>query len=257
MDKRIAIAAIVSAIGGGAIGSAVTYFTVKKIYTERAQRDIDDVKQAYKDKYDGKRVVNIFNNGATAPDEELSEPTILRSQTPDEKKRAEEFVEALGYKSAGVAEPNEDDEERERIISIYERHETPPTGVTEVTDIRMRDYDLMDRVNRKLPFIISAEDFYNTQTEWDKLSFTYYEDDDVLAGDDERAIDNVEYLIGDDHLSLFGVMSDDPSIVFVRNVNISADIEITRNSGSYTEVVHGIPKGSDKVGTRAFRGDDD
>ena len=71
MDKRIVVASLASAIVGGLVGGAVTYLTVKKTFAERAQRDIDDVKKEYHDRFDGKRVVNVYGD--------VVDPKLLRS----------------------------------------------------------------------------------------------------------------------------------------------------------------------------------
>lgn len=255
MDKRIVITALVSSIGGGVVGGAITYLTLKKTFAERAQRDIEDVKQAYKDKFEGKRVVNDFSVDA---DPEIINPITPKTMTQAEREQAEKFVRDLGYKvpTDMGADPNEEQIQIDQAQSIYDRTETPPEGVVEVTDIRMRDYDIDSLIANKKPHIISEDDFHNTRNEWDKISIMYYEDDDILADENDKPIDDIDYFVGEIHLNLFGVMAKDRNQVYVRNGQISADIEITRNIGSYSESVFGVPSGSEQVGSRRMRDDD-
>lgn len=251
MDKRILITALVSAVGGGLIGGTITYLTVKKTFAERAQKDIDDVKRTYREKFDGKRVVNDYGNmpgPASTDDIDVTRPGANLS--PEDLKAAADFVERLGYASV------EKTEVEDVHVSIYDQIETPPEGVEEV-DPRLRNYDKLELKEKHKPFLISHEEFQNTENEWDKSSIVYYEDDDTLVDEREMPIDDIEYLIGEQHLDFFGVQSGDPNQVFVRNPQISTDFEITRNLGSYTEMVLHIPRGSDKVGTRRMRGNGD
>lgn len=249
MDKRILVTALVSAIGGGVIGGAVTYVSVKKTFAARAQRDIDDVKQSYAEKFDGKRVVNNF--AMTTPvdeDESVKVPTI----TEEEKAAAKEFAEKLLYSSVPKEETLSDEDQ---TLSIYDRVEVPHGEEVESPLLIGYDREALRAAHK--PYLISSEEFYQTETEWEKLSIAYYEDDDVLADEREKVVDDIEYLVGEKHLEFFGLRSGDNNIVFVRNPQISADIEVTRNAGSYTEIVLGVPKDSDRVGVRRMRAGDD
>lgn len=234
MDKRILVTALVSAIGGGVIGGAVTYITVKKSFAERAQRDIEDVKAAYAEMFDGKRVVNDYTEAAAEPISHIPGATLSDEQI----KQAKEFAERLKY---STVPPDEVVSEEEIVVgNIYDRQETPVGR--EVTHPLMVNYDREGLQKARKPYLISSEEFMTTETEWDKLSITYYEDDDVLADENDKPIDNIDYLVGEKHLDYFGIDSGDKNIVFIRNGNISSDIEITRNLGAYTEIVLGVPK---------------
>jgi len=259
MDKRILVASLFSAIGGGLAGGVITYLTVKKTFASRAQRDIDEVKQAYREKFDGKRVVNTYGNmpGPADPsDVETRSPSFNLSK--EELQAARNFVEQLGY---SVDENNiatkVDDSEEERVVNIYDRTEPPPEGVEEIEHPLLIGYD-RDALRRDhKPYLISHEEFSTTENEWDKLSLTYYEDDDVLTDENDMPIDNIEYLIGEKHLDFFGLRSGDPNQVFIRNPQISTDYEVTRNIGSYTEIVLNYTAAPIKPEQRKFRPGDD
>jgi len=139
MDKRIVITALISAIGGGAVGGIVTYLTVKKTFAERAQRDIDDVKKEYSDRFDGMRVVSKYGNmpGPVIP-EEVAVPDLTKMSDED-LKQARDFVSALGYQTAEAAA--ESAEEAERSHSIYDSQEIPPEDVPEVEHRLLVGYD--------------------------------------------------------------------------------------------------------------------
>ena len=259
MDKRVVVASLVSGIVGAVAGGAITYLTVKKTFAERAQRDIDEVKASYAERFDGKKVVNAYGNmpGPADPTEVVRTP--VGNISREEMKQAQDFVKKLGYATAiptgaATTEENEPEVEEERSVSIYDRTPDPDPG-EEVESPLLIGYDRNALKAAHKPYLISHEEFHNTETEWDKMSIMYYEDDDVLTDENDRPVDDIDYLIGEKHLDFFGLRSGgDKNQVFVRNPQISSDFEVTRHAGSYTEHVLGIPKDSDKVGTRRSGG---
>lgn len=265
MDKRVVIAALVSGVVGFAAGGAATYLVTKKTFAERAQRDIDEVKAAYAERFDGKRVVNAYGDMPGPAKNEDVVQTPVGPIAREELRQAKEFVANLGYSRTSV--PKEGDSSdlekveegiEERTVSIYERTEDEDLG-PEVESPLLIGYDREALKKAHKPYLISHEEFHNTETEWDKMSIMYYEEDDVLVDEADRPVDDIDYLIGEKHLDFFGLRSGgDKNQVFVRNPQLSSDFEVTRHAGSYTETVLGIPKDSDKVGIpRMRRGDGD
>lgn len=252
MDKRIVVTALISAIGGGIAGGAITYLTVKKTFAERAQRDIDDVKKTYHDRFEGKRVVNVYG---PMPTDDVENPIPGSTLTPEQLKEAQEFVRDLGYQTGDVKEVVEEVVE-EVTINIYDRQVKNPKG-EELESRLLIGYDRERLKAQHKPYLISVDEFNTTETEWDKISIAYYEEDDTLTDESNMPIAEVEYLIGEQHLEFFGIRSGDKNQVFVRNPQISTDYEVTRNAGSYTEQILGIVKGADKLGVRKMRDGDD
>lgn len=260
MDKRVVIASLVSGITGLVAGGAITYLATKKTFAERAQRDIDEIKASYAERFDGKKVVNAYGDmpGPAQPGDVVRTP--VGNISREEMRQAQEFVQKLGYATAVPAkaegEENEPEVEEERTISIYDRTPDEDPG-EEVESPLLIGYDRNALKAAHKPYLISHEEFHNTETEWDKTSIMYYEEDDVLTDENDRPVDDIDYLIGEKHLDFFGLRSGgDKNQVFVRNPQISTDFEVTRHSSSYTEIVLGIPKDSDKVGTRRMRSGD-
>lgn len=90
------------------------------------------------------------------------------------------------------------------------------------------------------PYLISADEFGEAEFEYDQVSCTYYEGDGVLADSYDHTIDDIDKKVGNDNLLRFGVESGDENIVFVRNVKLSADFEIARSRGKFSEDVLGL-----------------
>ena len=96
-------------------------------------------------------------------------------------------------------------------------------------------------VDTSKPYIITAEE-YEENDRFTKASLTYYLDD-VLVDEDENPIPNQDDLLGPDALTQFGVKSNDPDIIYVRNEKIAGgmDYEVSRIAGNYSEIVLGLP----------------
>ena len=87
--------------------------------------------------------------------------------------------------------------------------------------------------DQKVPYIIDAAAFHNTQQWYEKITLTYFEGNDVLTDDREDPIDNPEELVGVDYKKFFGIDEDEPDIIFVRNDCNGCDYEICRVPASY------------------------
>lgn len=92
------------------------------------------------------------------------------------------------------------------------------------------------------PYIITHEEYFGAERDYEQWSYTYYEIDGVLTDEGDKPIDNADVVVGEQHLVRFGSGSKDPNIIYIRNDKLGADIEISRSKGSYLEEVLGIPK---------------
>jgi hypothetical protein len=122
------------------------------------------------------------------------------------------------------------------------------------------DWDYATEVKNRvphLPYIIHIDEFAQNEDDYEQITYTYYEEDQILADVRDVAVDNLEQVVGFGNIK-FGHGSNDPSLVYVRNDKLHLDIEITRDEGSYGEQVHGIIKHSaDERRRRPIRGFDD
>lgn len=117
--------------------------------------------------------------------------------------------------------------EKARLSDLARKYRPQETDVEGVTD-------------PSKPFIISFEEYLENTAE--KHTLTYYEGDDTLCDQGENVIpdEDIEGLIGPDALIKFGTRSDDPHIVYVRNMKNGVDYEVVRNLGSYKLLVAGM-----------------
>lgn len=88
------------------------------------------------------------------------------------------------------------------------------------------------------PYIITHDEFFEGEKDYQQSTLTYFEEDDVLA--DERDQPVPEDTVGEDHLTRFGFGSKDHNIVYVRNDELQIDFEINRSENSYAKEVLGF-----------------
>lgn len=97
--------------------------------------------------------------------------------------------------------------------------------------------ELASRTKEK-PYVIHENEYRESDTDYLQATLTYYTEDDVLAGDDDRPLPNPDIVIGPDNLK-WGHGSNDPDVVYVRNDEYEHEFEITRSQGSYEVEVLG------------------
>jgi len=104
-------------------------------------------------------------------------------------------------------------------------------------------FDLEEEIKYRTeekPYIITSEEYFAAEKNYDTQSVTYYEVDDTLTDEHDKPLEQTDKLVGDDHLVRFGSGSGDPNIVYVRNDRLGIDYEIIRSKGSYLEEVLGM-----------------
>lgn len=91
----------------------------------------------------------------------------------------------------------------------------------------------------RIPYVIHVEE--RGEADFDQISYTYYEADDVLCEETSgQIVQPRDEIVGDHNLGRFGHGSRDPNVVYLRNDHLGLEIELIRNPGSYTEEVRGI-----------------
>lgn len=114
----------------------------------------------------------------------------------------------------------------------------------EFSDSRVKYLDMVEKYRDRgggiPPMTISREQFENEHFH-EKSYINYYPDDDTFAEDDNE-IEDPNYTFGfSSGKEMFSpertALREDPDICYIRNLGCSTDFEITRMSGSFTEMV--------------------
>lgn len=98
------------------------------------------------------------------------------------------------------------------------------------------------------PYTISEMEFINGGESQEKVTITYYAEDDVLCDTDDTAMDILS-TVGADAVTHF----DELKVAYARNEKLGIDYEIVYDSRSYSMVVHGVPPDDRYDGTRFSR----
>lgn len=217
---------LLSFLGGAAIGALICFAVLKEKYEALANEEIKNMKDYYQkemekidDAYEEEldNLINTMNRDMYEHDKREGTKTYVdyvKKYNPDEIVKDEYYD--MPYPDVIDEDYHEDDE----------LPEDPPEN------------DLQS----EKPFVISREEFDEGYPHFDKITITYYAEDDVLADEQDEIITDIEAVVGYDSLSRFGDMSDDDCVVYVRNGRLGADYEIILVQESYAESVLGIMK---------------
>ena len=213
---------VLAAFGiGSVLGSAVTYVLSKKNFEEELEREIQDVKDNYR----------ILRK------EDYESPTdYLEKNRPDSIKDdilAEVEVNQI------VAYAKASDELKEQIVNYnaFSRDEVPDKELLPEDANELLYQNLLATRTDDAPFLISVNEYFDEMREYQKLSITYFEGDNIVCYEDDSVMLDPEQSFGLINLSRFGVKSDSEHIVYVRNPRISVDYEIVRDDGKYADMV--------------------
>jgi hypothetical protein len=220
-----------STVLSAAAGSAVTYVFTKKQLDKKLDtlisEEVEKTRQHYAKMYKKDEYASLDN---------LAAPI----------QQYEEKLEVTEENMAEVALISEIDYNK---ISRKKAMKTEPSHSEEEWDQEAED------AKRELLHIypISHEEFVNTELE--TQCWSYFEDDDVMVGQEDALIDGYESLVGDDAVLMFGYGSKSNNVVYIRNENIGMDFEIVRHLTGYSASVLGLSHSDDSGKIRKFRGD--
>lgn len=218
-------------IGCFMVGMAAGYVLLEKTmslkYEQIAQEEIDSVKAVY----------STFDEPVEAPpiDEPCDpEPRVGKNNEERVFSSIQEHPNArdafTSYRSSKASSLSgvviQPDDENEELDDGEEETMRTPTFSNEDDDTSIH--------------VISAEEFYESHDEYDKNTLTYYEGDVTLADDQDVPIDDYTGIIGENNLR-FGVLSQDPNIVYIRNPHLHSDYEVLLDQRTYLEIVSGLP----------------
>lgn len=95
------------------------------------------------------------------------------------------------------------------------------------------------------PYVISEDEFMQDEQDYSKITVTYYDKDSSLVDDREQYIPNTDSIVGESNMELFGIGTDSPDIVYVRNDRLESDFEVIRKHANYSIDVLGFEPDED------------
>jgi hypothetical protein len=230
---------VVGVAGGGVLGYIFAQRRLETKYQDLAQEEIEEMREHYHQK--------SVALEAEAGKKDLGEIVKERGYVPEEPEESAEPPMAVTPPTAVVERAEETaDEEAEPEPSEEEVDEAPEPVTRNVFRDRedLPEWDEhKERARRSpmKPYVIHREE-RDTQEAYDGVTYTYYEQDDVVCDERDDVIpeEDRERIFGEANLERFGHGSGDPTVVYIRNDKLEMDIEIVRSPNSYAEEVHGF-----------------
>lgn len=224
---------------GAGFGGAAAYFLTKRAletkYRKIADEEIEEMREHYHAKTvaaeDKGSLEEIVRERGYAAEPEINEQPPMAVTPPT----------TVVERAEVVAEEEEDEvlvePEAPVVVNAFEQYGDDVVKPEEGWDWHK------ERRNRSpnRPYVIHLDEREEYDT-YDGVTYTYYEEDDVLCNERDEVIgkDERDALVGEANLSKFGHGSDDPTVVYVRNDRLEMIMEICQSPNSYAEEVHGF-----------------
>ena len=183
-------------------------------------------------------------------EEEPKTSTKIKEELEKAKDEAESIANNLGYSTENVEKEDkypedfpEDDPDEEFDPLMDEEYEEPRIEASE---------DYAELLEGEDPFVIPEGMFRDAMMEGGTYALLYFEDDDVLTDEDDKPIEEAEYLIGD-ALDHFGDKSNNKDIVYVYNPSNQTGYEIQRIHDSFQHDVLGVEMDEEDKTPRKLR----
>jgi hypothetical protein len=228
------------------IGVASGYFLTKRMldakYNEKMEAEIQRTRDHY---------AKTMTKEYSTPEEAVE--ALLDGFDPDHNKHAFKddegrpgerlTVEKIDYTKFSIKpedleyEPNAIDVVADQMRkAVVEESEDSAENVFE----KYSDEKWMENRDPSKPYIISEEEFLANDPEFDQTQLTYFAGDKQLADDNRQDPIPNHSIVGEDNLEHFGVGSDDPHLLYIRNEKLKADFEISLSQGYYQREVLGL-----------------
>lgn len=246
--------------GGVVLGSGISVLVTKKVldnkYEDRLVNEIADIRESYK-----RAAANTAAKAATPPpgwvaapnvfvkvSEDAEAETLINRDAEELRETIEKVVETvLEYqgveeKSETEEEDDEDEEQRDLEHSAQARVDYGRAAVRNIFAERdkAKEEEKPEEHDPEVPYIITVNEFMQGEQDFEKITVTYYEGDEVLVDERDEVIHDLEGTVSSSCLNFFGQGSNDDSIVYVRNEKLEVDFEVVRHQGRYTVVVLGM-----------------
>ena len=201
MDKIKHLYSALYVLCGAVLGSGVTYIIVRDKFEKIAQEEIDSVKAHY-------------------------------------KKKNAELVEAVTELTPENQDPLFEPESETKVKQIVVENEYVSKSSIDMESLK--EHFPLAKSTREAahrPQVITYEQFAEEKPHFDKVTLTYYMEDDTLTNESEEVIPDPNSCVGTDAL---GDLDEENMSIYVRNNATSTDYEVVASIGAYSEVVLGL-----------------
>lgn len=217
--RKINSAGVGYFVGGVCFGAAIGFFFGYRFNREKIRAEIFKESEEELDK-----IREVYRQKAVAA---------------QEKRSVEEIIEERGYSKNEITS---EDQVRPLPppVPIFSKPESA------VSHEGWNYPEEMQNRSPEHPYVVHQDEFFDPETGYSQVTYTYYALDDVLVGEDERPIPHADLIVGQDNLK-FGHGSDDENVVFIRNDKLELEMQVCRlPNGSYEQDVMGLEHSNDE-----------
>ena len=241
---------------GFATGTAVGYLVCRQYTSKRLYAQLDerlDAEIARIRKYDDSISPEDWLHDKMQPilDEEIKSTAFTIKDIGDEVRpenvHNDDSSDPLeGFPSMGDGDESSDEGNYAGTLSVDD------SSITYVAEHERAAQELLSNIfsnggveentpkrDDSKPYGISIEEYCDPPEGRQQITITYYATDKVLVDDQNGPIPNITATVGPINPMLFGGISQDPHIRYVRNNRMDVDFEIILNAGSFAEEVLG------------------
>lgn len=213
---------------GVAVGSAVTFYTVKKHFQKLAFDEINEVRDMYKKKYAAKDLADKNSEEKAKMMEKIGKTDTLNTKLTHKNGKTDTQTDTYSDYTSIIDRYSGVNGEKFNVFSNPPDAEKIDNGADEmdiydddpysfVVDHSGPSEGISDR-----PFLISEDEFASEKLFYDKVMVEYYDDGVAVIEDTDEIIESIEDLIGPNILD----RSFDEDTIYVRNDNRSTDYGI-------------------------------
>lgn len=281
MNKEIlkSVGLVAAGVGCGyAIGFVVTKKRIEK-KLEQAHNDalvaeVEQLARQFEQDLDLAKKIQKVGEYATPEDAAealLNKPEVLTDE--EAELFNEQNTEAIV--SNGYAAP--EDVQPVRTVSIWDIPVSELDGTAEEAETEVEanwpgnphseeddepgEFNTLDGIeivrSPEKPYVISVEEYMTDDDEYEKVDLAYYDGDGQVTDERDTLVGDIDNLIGLENLSRFGLLSQDPTVVYVRNEKRKVDMEIHLDANSYAEVFFPKQVREERSARNRNRRDDD
>lgn len=250
LDTRLVVAGVISGfVTGFVAGGWYINHRLRAQYQQIAEEEIDEMREHFRRRLVAKEVKPDLGKEAAKIVEREGYDGPAHPVLQEDEDGAVPPEEEEIYEDPVLAEEAEAEEEvTETVENVFDKDEPQAGGWDYEAEVARR--------RPEFPYVIH-EDERHEKEGYTHTELTYYAGDDVLTDTDERPVEDVDKVVGTANLEKFGHGSGDKDVVFIRNDALELEVEVTRDEGNYSEVVHGIKHSADPPRRRRVRFDDE
>lgn len=242
-------------VGGAALGGGLGYkFAMKKYFNAYEQvmaEEIEKTKQFYS---------NLYKEQYPTPGDLAKERGVEVSDV-----KLEEATVALRKYQGVTVKPEDLEQQPDAMSMVVDDLRKDPDVEVEIEVEERNIFDngpqlIIDKENRdhSKPYVVDYDEYVEHPQGFDEIQMTYYAGDGVLSDDNDEHVPDVDGLIGNMNLMMFGASDpDDPHILLIRNEAKKLDIEVTYSEGKYAHEVLGFEHSDEPVRRVKPRWDDE